>query len=347
MLMKSRIIFLDFIRALAIILILMSHLPDYLGNYQIFEIFVPYFTNFGLGLFIFLSGYVIFLNNSSIHTTEDILAFYKKRAIRIFPLYLIALFVFFVIFGLVIQIFGRNLGMDFSLKNLIIHILGLQILLSPEYATPILTLYFIGLLVIFYLIYPLLIKFSHNIKEFFLISLIPFILFLFLRYFFNIIDDYFFRYYFVFIFGILFCYISSSSYKKDLKFLIITPIILVFFLALFSYYEFDADISNIFIYTILYIVIISFCLIQFEISNMFIDDFSPKTKNLIFIIAFSSYAIYLFHRPILTVFYGITLLLGLPEIIRDLIIIFVAIPSVFIISYYIQLFEEKILRNRR
>jgi len=112
--MKSRIIFLDFIRALAIILILMYHLPDYLGNYQIFEIFVPYFTNFGWGLFIFLSGYAIFLNNSSIHATEDILAFYKKRAIRIFPLYLIALFVFFVIFGLVIQIFGRNLGMDFG-----------------------------------------------------------------------------------------------------------------------------------------------------------------------------------------------------------------------------------------
>ena len=63
--------------------------------------------------------------------------------------------------------------MDFSLDNMIIHTFGLQILLSPAYATPLLTLYFIGLIVIFYLLYPFLIKFSQNVKEFLLISMIP------------------------------------------------------------------------------------------------------------------------------------------------------------------------------
>ena len=344
---KYRINYLDFLRALAILFVLITHLDTYLINNQLLRMFEPYFGNFGVGIFIFLSGYVLFLNHPSFHSMEDILIFYKKRIVRIFPLYLIALMVFFMIFALISPMFSYQPVMDFGLKNLIIHILGLQILLSPEYATPILTLYFIGLLVIFNFLYPLLIRFSKNITEFFLISLVPFIIFLLLRFFFNIIDNYFFQYYFVFIFGILFCHMISTNNKKWLKLLIVIPAILVFSLVVsirnLGAYNFGID--TIIGYAIFDTVIISFCLIQFEISKMFIDDFSPQIQKLIFNIAFCSYAIYLFHRPIMTIFYGSALLLGLPEIIRDLIIIFVAIPAVFIISYYIQLFEEKILRK--
>lgn len=219
-------------------------------------------------------------------------------------------------FGLLSPIFSYNPSMDFGLKNLIIHILGLQIFLSPAYATPILTLYFIGLLVIFSLLYPLLIIFSRNIKEFFLISFVPFIIFLSLRFFLNIIDDYFFQYYFVFIFGILFCYMISTNNKKRLKLLIVIPVILVFSLVVYirNLVAYNFGIDSIISYAIFDLVIISFCLIQFEISKKFIDDFSPQTQKLIFNIAFCSYAIYLFHRPILTFFYGSALLLGLPEI---------------------------------
>jgi len=44
----------------------------------------------------------------------------------------------------------------------------------------------------------------------------------------------------------------------------------------------------------------------------------------------------------LTVFYGGTLVVGIPVIIEDCIMIFIAVPLVFIIGYYIQYYEEKI-----
>jgi peptidoglycan/LPS O-acetylase OafA/YrhL len=348
---ESRIHSLDFLRALAIVFVLLDHLPDY--KIPFLGIFSPYFGRLGVGLFIFVSGYLMFLTNRSFHSNHDILEFYKKRALRIFPLYLIALLVFFVVYGLLAPRLGFNPGMDFSLDNMIIHTFGLQILLSPAYATPLLTLYFIGLIVIFYLIYPFLIKFSKNVKEFLLISLIPFIIFLFLRDFFTIIDDYFFKYYFVFIAGIVFCYISSSgtkneNTKQNVKFLLAVPAILVFSLIMelkgMVLYAagLNSDISTIISYVLIDIVIISFCLLQVEIANLFFDDFSSKTKDLIFLIAFASFAVYLFHRPILTVFYGGTLVLGIPVIVENLIMIFIAVPLVFIISYYIQYYEEKI-----
>ncbi len=230
--------------------------------------------------------------------------------------------------------------MDFGVKNLIIHILCLQIVLSPAYADPILTLYFIGLIMVFYFLYPLLLKYSHSMQEFFLISLIPFILCIVLRHFFNVIDDYFFRYYFVFIFGIMFCYLTTSDRKKSLKILIISPIILVLSLLAFSYSGISSGISA---HLITYILIISFCLVQYEISAMFIDAFSPQTQHLFCDIAVSSYAIYLFHRPILTIFSGISEVMGTPALIQDLILIFIAIPAVFLISFYIQRIEQKIL----
>ena len=96
--MESRIQFLDFLRALAIVFVLLDHLPDY--KIPFLGIFSPYFGRFGVGLFIFVSGYLMFLTNRSFHSTHDILEFYKKRARRIFPLYLIALLVFFVLYGL-------------------------------------------------------------------------------------------------------------------------------------------------------------------------------------------------------------------------------------------------------
>lgn len=354
--MQKRSISLDFIRALAIIFILVTHGAGYLVNNQMVQIFSPYFASFGVGLFVFLSGYVMYLSNKSFASNKEILIFYKKRILRIFPLYWIALLVFIIIFGVLMPIFAKSFVystdvMNFGVYNIIVHSLGLQILLSPAYATPILTLYYVGLIVVFYLIYPFLIRFSNNIQEFFLISMVPLIGFIVIRFFFNVIDDYFFKYYLIFILGIFYCYTVSSDNKNIKKFLILIPIIMGFSL-IFDirnisnpYFGNSAIISDVINFAAFDIVVISFCLIQFEFSNLFIDDCTMKFKNLISNIAFSSYAIYLFHRPILTVFFGIAYFAGVPPAIRDLIIVLIAIPSIFIISYYIQTLEGKFIRK--
>jgi peptidoglycan/LPS O-acetylase OafA/YrhL len=61
--MKNKIIAFDFLRALAIIMIIPAHLSNFLfsmysrvGLYA----FDPFFANIGLGLFIFMSGYLLY-----------------------------------------------------------------------------------------------------------------------------------------------------------------------------------------------------------------------------------------------------------------------------------------------
>jgi peptidoglycan/LPS O-acetylase OafA/YrhL len=88
--MKNKLLAFDFLRALAILMIIPAHLSSYLfSTYSKLGLYVfdPYFANMGLGLFIFMSGFLLYYNNYSIHSFEDVLSFYRKRLLRIFPLY--------------------------------------------------------------------------------------------------------------------------------------------------------------------------------------------------------------------------------------------------------------------
>ena len=152
--MKNKIIAFDFLRALAIIMIIPAHLSNFLfSTYSKLGLYAfdPYFANMGLGLFIFMSGYLLYYNNHSISSFQNILSFYRKRLLRIFPLYWAALAAFILVFS----VFAPKLNSGFLFPNaqnvfgffnVLIHILGLQIFLAPAYASPMLTLYFIGLI---------------------------------------------------------------------------------------------------------------------------------------------------------------------------------------------------------
>src|SRR5574344_730338 len=92
--MKNKIIAFDFLRALAIAMIIPAHLSNFLSfTYLKLALYAvdPFVANMGLGLFIFMSGYLLYYNNHSIRSLEDVFDFYKKRLLRIFPLYWAAL----------------------------------------------------------------------------------------------------------------------------------------------------------------------------------------------------------------------------------------------------------------
>ncbi|WP_369799553.1 acyltransferase family protein [Methanosarcina sp. Kolksee] len=87
-----------------------------------------FFAKIGLSLFIFINGYLIHYNNSKISSIKDVLLFYKKRILRIFPLYWAALavftFVFYDYFGILSSQFTMsNASTLFSFHNLLIHLL--------------------------------------------------------------------------------------------------------------------------------------------------------------------------------------------------------------------------------
>ncbi|HEY3361472.1 MAG TPA: acyltransferase family protein [Methanosarcina sp.] len=220
--MKNKIIAFDFLRALAIAMIIPAHLSNFLSFTPIkLALYAvdPYVANMGLGLFIFMSGYLLYYNNYSINSFQSVLSFYKKRLLRIFPLYWAAL----AAFTLVFYIFAPKLNSGFlfpnaenvfSFHNLIIHILGLQIFLAPAYASPMLTLYFVGLIIVFYTIYPFIIMLSKNSKQLLIYSSLVYLGFLLISKIFNIIDIRFFMFFPTFIFGILTC--RESLFEKSM-----------------------------------------------------------------------------------------------------------------------------------
>nr|WP_269849115.1 hypothetical protein [Methanosarcina horonobensis] len=64
-------------------MIIPAHLSSYLfSKYSKLALYAfdPYFANMGLGLFIFMSGYLLYYNNYSINSLENVFDFYKKKA---------------------------------------------------------------------------------------------------------------------------------------------------------------------------------------------------------------------------------------------------------------------------
>lgn len=229
---NNKVIAFDFLRALAIIMIIPAHLSSFLfstyGKLGLYA-FDPFFANMGLGLFIFMSGYLLYYNNHSINSLQNIISFYKKRVLRIFPLYWAALAVFMLVY----LVFAKELNSSFlfpnaqnvfSFSNVLVHILGLQIFLAPTYASPMLTLYFIGLIIIFYALYPFIIILSKSSKHLIFISSLLFFGFILISKTFNIIDPRFFMFFPIFVFGVLTC--KQNMFEKSRE-IIKKPIVLI------------------------------------------------------------------------------------------------------------------------
>ena len=109
----NRLLELDILRAVSILLIVLFHLPldlrIYSGGVYSGGVIAQtplywsiglalFFWPFGLTLFFFLSGYAIDFNNKGIASQADIKAFFRKRAMRIYPLYWVSVALSLVIF---------------------------------------------------------------------------------------------------------------------------------------------------------------------------------------------------------------------------------------------------------
>lgn len=220
--MKNKIIAFDFLRALAIAMIIPAHLSNFLSfPYSKLALYAvdPFVANMGLGLFIFMSGYLLYYNNHSINSFQSVLSFYRKRLLRIFPLYWAAIAAFTLVFFIFAP--KLNSGFEFpnaehvfTFHNIIMHVLGLQIFLAPAYASPMLTLYFVGLIIVFYTIYPLIIMLSKSSKQILFYSSLIFLGCLLVSRTFNIIEHRFYMFFPIFVFGILTC--KESLFEKSM-----------------------------------------------------------------------------------------------------------------------------------
>ena len=356
-----------------LIVVFLIHIPlSYAYNFYLdldqFSVFLV--NNVGIyvsmGSFVFVSGFGLYLNpnNRSINSVKKLTTFLKKRFIRIFPLYWIAivLFLFFVGYSTIDPLY------------LLFHFLGMQIIVAPNFGPPMLTLWFIGIIVIYYLIYVVLNSLG-SIKRIIPASVAILFFFVFLKGFFGLVEYRFFLYYFIFIAGIVAAHIYTSPlynrFKERLReiprvVLLLVPLstailgLITFqFLTQFTYSTFVSEYGNYNLYFILetnpdffqlagIIFLINLIIIAFIIFTISSLNFIFRTFRLIFskrkiesivsVIAYSTFGVYLFHR----VFLGIFTFLMTNELNIDMreldnyYIVLIFVPFIFLFSYLIQ-----------
>ena len=365
---------IDMLRILSILMVVvLIHIPlSYAYNFYLdLDQFGVFFVNnvgiyVSMGTFVFVSGFGLYLNpnNRNLDSSKKILTFLKERFIRIFPLYWIAIILFLFFVG--------YLGID--PLYLIYHFFGLQIIVAPYFGPPMLTLWFIGIIVIYYLIYIFL-NLVGSMKWTIPISFAVLFLFVFFNGVFGLVENRFFLYYFLFIAGIIASHIYTSPVYLRIKerlrnvkpaVLLLIPLcfaalgfILFQFLAQFCFSTFISEYGNSNLYFILEtnpdffqitnaiflinLIIVAFLIFAISSFNFVFRAFrlvfsKRKIESAVSVVAYSTYGVYLFHRVFLAIFVSIlTVGLNLDMLEQsNLYLVLIFIPVIFLFSYLIQ-----------
>src|SRR5665811_1762005 len=200
---------LDILRAFAICMIVFSHFPP-LSTLYIDGSTKLWCATFGLALFLFLSGFTLYRSNS-ITSAADVRLFYKKRILRIYPLYLLIIAVYVLL--QVLPIGNSFLEITLTPAEIAVNVIGLQALMNtPSYNC----LWFIGLILTFYLIYPvMMLASSEKTVRIIILSCATLVLFACLRIAFDIVNLRLIYYYVIFVGGILACLLYTSPSPRD------------------------------------------------------------------------------------------------------------------------------------
>lgn len=332
---------IDILKTTAIVLIVFCHIDNFVSFFNLIRSFDSYVSFIGLSIFFFISGFLLFQTDSVINTMKDIKKFYMKKFIRIFPLYWVTLASLVIIFELLNLSPGHVSQYNFSLNNLLLHFFGLQGIFPY---TEIYSMWFVGVIILFYLIYPIIVYLTKNSFEQLLISSIILIFFVILHAFFGLFDTNALMYYPIFISGIFvnkFVYSTKKIVDKTLlKRILISNLIPIFVIFLILVFLKFYNINLQFFPTILEIcAMIPICIFYLIFARLFIK-IGKKLSLIISSIAFGTYAIYLLHLPFLAVFSLFIGLIVVNTIIQDIIILTIGIGGAILFGIVIQKIEQ-------
>ena len=154
---KERIFYLDFVRAIAVILILMTHYNAvYLNAGQPDKVFITaqigniYIGDFGVSLFFIISGAALMY----VYDEKcELKSFYKKRFLSLYPMFWIAYFIAFLYQFYV----SKGINLTVPKCNILLTILGFDGYLAAVMPTfYILGEWFLGCIILIYIVFPLL-----------------------------------------------------------------------------------------------------------------------------------------------------------------------------------------------
>ncbi len=352
---RERLVDLDLLRLLAIVLVVSriavedSFDPPE-GSPLAHALLVVGFL--GVSTFFFISGYLLQRGYPSIATSADARLFFSRRAWRIFPLYWVALLVFLLLSRLVIEP-----GSEISVGALLAHVLGLQEVLYPAYID-LLLLWFIGAIVVFYLVYPLLVYRRPAVARLLVRALAIFLLMGVVKAGTGLFAGSLFEYFPVFVLGVA---AGTTGFLRDDRYRpwrLVLAVVAVPAIG-FAYLshgdigglEGAGELSPSVVMTVGRVVgarlVAALCFVFLaREAYVLLAPRSPRVLYLITAGATASYAVYLFHGPWLAV---VATLVGGPPAT-----VFAAsaasLPVLFVVCYYVQTATDRLIapvRRRR
>ena len=198
----KRLMEFEALRGLSILLLLALHSevfdPGIFG--EAFSNLAAFVATFLLGSFFFLAGFFTEVSLSKPDTNA--FRFIWSKFIRIYPPYWLALvlFIFILDYGL-------------SRSALAVYVLNLQAVFSPTFVKPLLTLWYISMLVVFTVLYGSMLLTIRSSLGLVIAAFVIFFAALWAHLTNGIFDPRFFQYYFIFLAGILFCRYESVRAK--------------------------------------------------------------------------------------------------------------------------------------
>ncbi len=329
---KKRFVEFDGMRSMAILLVLFHHLEID----QRVPLFADLFRYLALGIFIFISGYLLASRPGKLDTWLDIKGFILKRALRILPLYIIALLVFIGLFP--------DIAHSMNVFSFAIHCVGLDLIFShPPQCDPILTLWYVGLIMPYYAFFAVFTRLNQNPKRrrsaWLLVAIFP-VFFVFLRYCFGISDKRLILYFAIFIIGVAGArhnVLNKITKTKTLFAMVILLVVGVFYAhfiypptitssqqpPLFSFISLAALVST-------NVIMVSFIPVSYALFKLrWLTRFSAVFS----FIAYASYCMYLFHRPF---WWGLSKLYNPATTTGQQFFFAAAIPLLIMACFYLQ-----------
>ena len=331
---SNRLIEIDALRVIAIIAIVVSHIHGIIPIFQdsstimMIELII---SVCGLSLFFFLSGYSLMIKKPEFNDFDDLKFYLARRFLRIYPLYWVYLLVTFIVYP--IDIVNWT-----TISQQLINISGLQMFLAPQFSEP--TTWFVGAIIIFYLLFPVIIFFARKITRtrtvsILMVSLTIFIALIAIRTIFNLIDFRVIIYFWFFVAGII-----SQAGGFDIPSIKASTVIkvvslsgvggLLFALILNMHIAFLNPVNQ---FIGIWLVGTMSIALAIQFTNSFRKYFTVWICRFIKRIAPSTYVIFLFHVYLLNI--AALIVSGFDPSLAPVIAVIIGIPLAFFIPPYI------------
>jgi peptidoglycan/LPS O-acetylase OafA/YrhL len=314
---QNRDFVIDILRSGAILYIVgFLHIRGYSTALSSFHVSKPthLLTCCVLSLFVYLSGFLLSQKNS-FDKPGDILMFYRRRFLRIYPMYLIVLTLFFALKYI-------------KLRSYIEGVLLMNMFAGQKLKT----LWFVTMIVIFYAITPLYLK-TYKPKRIILYTFVTYFGLIMLHLATNMIDLRLPRYLPVFAAGIIIARSANTQKILHNKYIVVISVLcFILFSWIFS------NINNE-ILIVLVTTLASFAAIPVFLALAKTISYGVNRK-LAFILSYSSFSLYLVHR----ITFGLGTLVYKPETIGSAILYLgcVLLPTTIAIAYIFQMLYDKL-----